>query len=58
MGYGFDAWKTDIRSRVNQLQVNAKKKELESLETRLDALVTVEQRRELELAAIQKELGE
>lgn len=54
MGYTFEDWKTDIQSRVNQININLKKKELEELEARLDKLVTPEQRREIELAEIQK----
>lgn len=56
MGYSHDEWKTDIRSRVAQININAKKKELEVLEARLDKLISTEQRRELELAEISKVL--
>lgn len=56
MGYSFKLWKEDIKARVSYLGVAAKKKELDLLEKRVDSLVTVEQRREMELAAITKEL--
>lgn len=56
MGYSIDNWKKDIKTRVGQIQLNNEKKELASLESRLDALITIEQRREMELAAIEKEL--
>ena len=56
MGSSFDAWKRDIKNRVDQININTKRKELESLETRLDKLISVEQRRELELEDIAKSL--
>jgi hypothetical protein len=54
-GYTFEAWKNDFKTRVRIVNLSAKKQELKSLEERLDKLVTPEQRRELELAAIKKE---
>jgi hypothetical protein len=54
MGYDLAAWRNDITARINQISVNAKRTELQALEKRLDALITVEQRRELELAEISK----
>lgn len=57
LGYTFDAWKSDIKLRVNIININAKKKELDTLETRVNALVSPEQRRALELAEIQKALA-
>ena len=56
MGSPFSAWKTDIKNRVDQININTKRKELESLEARLDKLISVEQRRELELEDIAKSL--
>jgi LmbE family N-acetylglucosaminyl deacetylase len=56
MGYPVADWKADLKTRVNQLTIEKKKRELETLEKRLDGLVTVEQRRALELADIAKEL--
>ncbi len=50
-------WKNDIKSRIKQVNLNNELKNLRQLEKKLDALVSVEQRREMELAAIQKELG-
>lgn len=58
MGYSFADWKKDIKSRVDQININSKKKDLETLEARLDKLVTPEQRRDIELAEIQKELAD
>lgn len=57
-GYAPGDWQDDIKSRVGQLQLSEKRKELKNLEARLDSLITVDQRREMELEAITKELGE
>ena len=57
-GYTVDEWHQDLKSRVNQINVNNQRAELKELETRLDKLVTPEQRRDLELAEIQRILGE
>ncbi len=51
-------WKADIKTRLNGLNLDAKKQQLAALQKRLDALITPEQRRELELAEIMKEMGE
>ena len=57
LGYKISDWQKDIKTRVNQLQLSNERKELKALETRLDSLITVDQRREMELAAIEKELA-
>lgn len=57
LGYSFQDWEDDIKYRVSQLQLNKEKKELEVLEARLNSLITVDQRREMELAEIEKELN-
>lgn len=57
MGFPISSWKNDIKNRVKQLKLIKEKKDLKTLETRLDALVSPEQRREMELEAISKELG-
>lgn len=54
MGYSFDQWKADLRARAGQLSINEKRAELQELERRLNALITTEQRRELELAELEK----
>jgi hypothetical protein len=53
----FADWKDDLKTRAAQIGLEQKRKELRNLEQRLDGLITVEQRRELELAAIAAELG-
>jgi hypothetical protein len=57
MGYTVADWKTDFKTRINKLQITKKKAELESLEKRLDALVSPEMRAELELKAIEEALS-
>lgn len=57
MGFSIESWKTDIQSRIAQINLTVKRKELETLETRLNGLVTLEQRRELELKEISKLLA-
>ena len=50
-------WISDIKSRINKVQIANKKKQLETLETRLAAIVSPELRAELELEAISQALG-
>lgn len=56
MGFTVAQWEHDFRSRIAKIQINAEKAELDALEKRIDSLITVEQRRELELQALAKEL--
>lgn len=58
MGYSFPDWESDIKSRIELITMNAEKKELETLEERLNKLITTEQRRALELEELQKIIGE
>lgn len=57
MSYTVAQWTKDIQTRIAQIGLTAKRAELKALEGRLDALITTEQRRELELAEIQKEMA-
>ena|ERR1700722_13168199 len=56
-GYSAGDWLDDIRSRVNKIQIAAKKDSLEKLELRLNAIISPELRAELELASIAEELA-
>ena len=56
-GFEIEDWIEDFKTRASIINVASKKKELEKLEGRLDKLVSKEKREEMELAAIQKELG-
>lgn len=50
-------WISDIKTRINKIQISTKKKQLETLEERLGAIISPELRVELELQAIAKELS-
>lgn len=56
-GYSFVDWFDDIRLRLNKIQIQAKKKKLEALESRLEKIVSPELRAEMELESIMGELG-
>lgn len=53
-----DDWKDDIKTRVSQLSIEKKQKELEELDNRVNRLVSPEQRRIMELRALQEALGD
>lgn len=57
MGFTFQQWEADFKTRVEKILISAKKAELKTLEERLDKLVSKERREELELEAIKKQLG-
>lgn len=56
-GFTVDEWLGDLTTRINKLQIANKKKQLATLETRLDKIVSPELRAEMELAQIEQELG-
>lgn len=58
MGYTVEQWTKDFKTRLAQISLTTKRAELKQLEGRLDKLITMDQRRELELAAIQREFGD
>ena len=55
-GFSVAAWITDIKSRINKVQIGEKKKKLEALEARARSVISPELQRELEIAAIMDEL--
>lgn len=57
-GYSYQDWEYDIKTRVSNLSLSSKKKELAVLEERLNAIVSPEVRRRMELEAISKLLEE
>jgi hypothetical protein len=57
LGFTFDQWVADIETRINGLRIMAKKDELAKLEERVNALVSPEQRRAIELEKLVKEIG-
>ena len=57
LGYTFEDWHDDIIFRIRQLNVSNEKEELAVLEAKVNALVSPEQRRAMEIAALAKELS-
>ena len=58
MAYPVADWKEDLKTRAAQLGIDQKKRELDALDDRVNKLVSPDQRREMELEALQKVLGE
>lgn len=56
-GFTYEDWFVDCRKRMNALTLKEKQKQLNILEDRLNAIVSPEQRRAMELESISKELG-
>lgn len=57
MGFTFDEWMSDFKTRIEKIQITVKKNELKELEGRLDKLVSKERREEMEIQAIKQSLG-
>jgi len=57
LGFTYEQWMADIQTRINQLRIKSKKDELSILEARVNNLVSPEQRRDIELAKLVKEIG-
>ena len=55
-GYSYDDWTHDFKKRIAIINLKAKKDSLAALEKRLDAIVSPDQRRALELQAIMASL--
>lgn len=55
-GFKIEDWIEDFKTRIAKIQLADKKVQLADLEKRLNAIVSPEQRRALELAAIMEEL--
>lgn len=57
-GYFIEEWIEDFQKRIATIQLKAQKEKLKTLEDRLTSIVSPEQKREMELAAIMKEMDE
>lgn len=55
-GFTIEQWIEDFKTRAAKIQLTTRKNELIQLEKRLDAVVSPEQRRAMELEALAKEL--
>lgn len=51
--YELSAWEADFKNRLGQLEITRKKKDLKDLQVRLEALMSVEQRRAEEIKEIE-----
>ena len=56
-GFSFENWVSDIKTRIDKIEITKKKKELELLESRLDKLVSPELKTQMELEEITKLLA-
>jgi len=56
-GFTFDQWVSDIKTRIDKIEISSKKKELESLEARLDKLISPELKEQMEIDEIKKILA-
>ena len=54
LGFSVDEWKNDFQSRVNQISIQEKRKELAEIESRLNAIISPELKAQMELEAISK----
>ena len=57
LGFTVEEWKDDFQTRVNQISVQEKRKELAELESRLNAIISPELKAQMELEAIEKLLS-
>ena len=51
-GFSFDAWAADIKTRVNKVEIAKKRAEVEEIESRLNKLISKEERELIELEAL------
>lgn len=54
LGFSVDEWKNDFQTRVNQISIQEKRKELSEIESRLNAIISPELKAQMELEAISK----
>lgn len=57
LGFTTDEWAKDLRTRVSILQIANRRKELAELEARVNAVMTPELRRQMEMEALEALLG-
>lgn len=55
-GYSIDAWLADCKKRAAIQNLREKQNKLEQLQTRLDSIISPEQKRQMELDAITREI--
>ena len=57
LGFTLDEWKSDFQTRVNQLSIQEKRKELAEIEARLNSIISPDLKAQMELEAISELLG-
>jgi hypothetical protein len=57
LGFTVDEWESDFQTRVNQVSLQEKRKELAEIEARLNAIISPELKAQMELEAITALLG-
>lgn len=54
LGFSVDEWKSDFQTRVDQISIQEKRKELAGIEARLNAIISPELKAKMELEALSK----
>ena len=54
LGFTVDEWESDFQTRINQISIKEKQKELKEIEARLNAIISPELKAKMELEAISK----
>lgn len=57
LGFNVGDWQADIENRINRIKILKEKEELQTIETRLNALISPEKRAELELEQLENALN-
>lgn len=55
-GFTYDEWESDILTLINKINIKAEKQDLEWKEEKLNALISPEMKRKLEIEALEKDL--
>lgn len=56
LSFTFDEWVTDIKTRINKIEISKKKKELEQYESALDRLISPQLKEQMEIDDIASKL--
>lgn len=56
-GFTLKEWTEDVKTRLDKIQISSKKKKLEALEARLNAVISPELKTQMELEAIAREIN-
>lgn len=54
LGFSVDEWKSDIQTRVDQISIQEKRKELSEIESRLNTIISPELKTQMELELLTK----